>query len=584
MIRCIFALFFTILSIQNLSARNVQLDKMQAQCAATLDKFDYTTLTRQANAFLQKANDNGDRRYIAYAHFYKGAACLFTNRGDDAAIHLSEARRIGSELENDSIVALALNSIAIHEATTNNNMYLAQWYFAEALKHAKKSSYNRLESSIYGNLCTITQIQKDTTGIQYARECYNFAQQHNDPHLQFIGSLHLGDMHLLKDQPDSAQLFISQAISLAKKHDFKDIAIAYVSMAGILFEKEQYAEADHYADLAIEEAQKASNQMVLANAYDRKAYICHEKSLYLESNQWLQKELDCGESLELVKSQIYELMARNHMALGNKDEALRCMTRAKELADSTNASDREHMKRERDMSFSIIEQERQLDFNRQQLRNRSIIIGGLILLILLLIYILWVSYRNLRRRNELYKNIVRQHLEAIEREKLLKERIEAYEYSLARSQHHPSATTQQVLRDIPSPQQVATASSDEGSGQRTSARSLQLYQEACRLLEEQRLYANQNFTREELIEMLHTNHTYLANAISEHGGQNYAQWINSYRINEAIRILSDRSQIDYPLKQIAADLGFSSQSTFSKLFQTATGMSPSAYRKSLRDL
>lgn len=559
------------------SARNAELDKLQAQCGRTLDKFDYTTLTKQANTFLRKASDDGDRRYVAYAHFYMGAACLFTNRGDDAAMHLGEARRMGTDLGNDSIVALALNSIAIHEATANNNLYLAQWYFTEALKHAKKTHFNRLEGSVYGNLCTITQIQKDTTGIQYARECYEFGLQQKDPHLEFIGALHLSDMMILTEQLDSAHNYISRAIDIAKANDYKDIAIAYVTMANILYGKKRLEEADHYSQLAISSAQEASNKMVLANAYDQKAHICHERGEYDESNQWLQRELACGESLELVKSQIYELMARNYEAMGNKDEALRCMTRAKELADSTNASDREHMKRERDMSFSIIEQERQLDFNRQQLRNRSIIIGGLVVLILLLIFILWLSYRNLRRRNELYKNIVRQHLEAIEREKMLTARIEEF-VSNAEKKKEPSSSQDDVASNEPATDSETAVTKDADN------RSRQLYVEACRLMEEERLYADAGFTREELIERLHTNHTYLANAISENGGGNYAQWVNSYRINEAIHILSDRNKIDYPLKDIAADLGFSSQSTFSKLFQAATGMSPSSYRKSLRDL
>lgn len=60
---------------------------------------------------------------------------------------------------------------------------------------------------------------------------------------------------------------------------------------------------------------------------------------------------------------------------------------------------------------------------------------------------------------------------------------------------------------------------------------------------------------------------------------NYLQFVNSYRINEAIKILSNKDMVSYPLKQIWSDLGFSSPSTFFKLFQQAVGITPSTYRK-----
>ena len=55
--------------------------------------------------------------------------------------------------------------------------------------------------------------------------------------------------------------------------------------------------------------------------------------------------------------------------------------------------------------------------------------------------------------------------------------------------------------------------------------------------------------------------------------------VNSYRISEAVAILSDRSRLDYPLKQLWSDLGFSSSSTFYKLFQQSVGITPSVYRR-----
>lgn len=81
--------------------------------------------------------------------------------------------------------------------------------------------------------------------------------------------------------------------------------------------------------------------------------------------------------------------------------------------------------------------------------------------------------------------------------------------------------------------------------------------------------------------MLGTNRTYLSTVIHAKGGMSYQQFVNTYRINEAIEVLSDASQIDRPLKQLWSDLGFTSPSTFYKLFQQSVGITPLAFRKQI---
>lgn len=552
------------------ASQHERLDTLLQQCATTINHFDYTSLHKQSAQYLNQAKREGDKRHEAYAHFYLGAACLFTNRLDSALSELQEAREMGSKLKNDTIMSLALNSIGIHEATANNNLYLAQWYFTESLKHAKQCNYTKIEGSIYGNLCSIAQLQNDTTMIGYARECYEFGISQKDAHLEFVGALHLCDLSRLKGQLDSAMVYCHKAIEVSDKNGLNDNAIAYVSLSGIMFEKNHLDDADFYAKKAIELAEASSNKMVLTNAYSQMAKICNKQGRYQESNQWLERELSSGEALEMVKSEIYELMAHNYEALGDTNKALECLARAKELADSTNASDREHMKRERDMSLSIIEQQRELEFSQQQLQNRSIIIGGLVVLVLLLLYLMWVTIRNMRRRNELYQNIVRQHMDTIEREKELNERIGLLE-----------ATSKIDSLDDDNEQGIIDEDKQEEDRHAISARSALIYREVCRLMEQERIYTDPQLNRESLAQRVGTNKTYLTSIISEcSGGKNLSQFINHYRIQEAVRILSDREHIDYQLKQLCNDLGFGSMSTFYKLFQDNVGMSPSAYRKS----
>ncbi len=101
---------------------------------------------------------------------------------------------------------------------------------------------------------------------------------------------------------------------------------------------------------------------------------------------------------------------------------------------------------------------------------------------------------------------------------------------------------------------------------------------------DKKLYRNPLLTREDIINALETNSTYLTNCIKENSDMNYSQYINSFRIADAIGVLSDKDMLSSPIKDISEEVGFNSLTTFFKLFQQATGMSPAAYRKSLSSL
>ena len=161
-------------------------------------------------------------------------------------------------------------------------------------------------------------------------------------------------------------------------------------------------------------------------------------------------------------------------------------------------------------------------------------------------------------------------MESIEREKELNSRIKELE------------ATPSLHEEIKQPPIEDEGNDSEVSDISTpSEKSRRIYNEVCRLMEEERLYTDSQLNRESLAQMVGTNKSYLTNIISEcSGGMNLSQFINQYRLQEAIRTLSDKQHIDYPLKRLAADLGFGSISTFYKLFQDKVGMSPSAYRKS----
>ena len=98
-----------------------------------------------------------------------------------------------------------------------------------------------------------------------------------------------------------------------------------------------------------------------------------------------------------------------------------------------------------------------------------------------------------------------------------------------------------------------------------------------RLMRDEKAYKDPMISKENLADKLSTNRTYLSQAIKDTYGMNFTGYINSLRIHEAVRLLSDPT-IDIPLKALSSDLGFSSNTTFYSHFKNETGMTPSAYR------
>ncbi|MCB0287465.1 MAG: AraC family transcriptional regulator, partial [Calditrichaeota bacterium] len=64
-------------------------------------------------------------------------------------------------------------------------------------------------------------------------------------------------------------------------------------------------------------------------------------------------------------------------------------------------------------------------------------------------------------------------------------------------------------------------------------------------------------------------------------------FVNNFRVKEVQARMLDQENSDYTLLAIAMDAGFSSKSSFNRIFKKHTGLTPSQFladRKSLQDM
>lgn len=96
---------------------------------------------------------------------------------------------------------------------------------------------------------------------------------------------------------------------------------------------------------------------------------------------------------------------------------------------------------------------------------------------------------------------------------------------------------------------------------------------------ENKIYRDQGLTLEKLAKKIHSNRTYLSDAINSHYQKSFSQWLNEIRVFESKKRLASSDFDHYSIEGIAKDVGFASISAFNANFKKITGITPSYFRK-----
>lgn len=109
-----------------------------------------------------------------------------------------------------------------------------------------------------------------------------------------------------------------------------------------------------------------------------------------------------------------------------------------------------------------------------------------------------------------------------------------------------------------------------------------LFEKVKSLMSKDKIFRQKDLTLDSIAGMTGSNRTYVSKTINHYAGQSFPAFLNTYRIADAVRLISDLSQ-NIPLKQVADEVGFTSMSVFYSAFCKETGMPPGRYRKELQN-
>jgi len=98
-------------------------------------------------------------------------------------------------------------------------------------------------------------------------------------------------------------------------------------------------------------------------------------------------------------------------------------------------------------------------------------------------------------------------------------------------------------------------------------------------MDEEHAYKDSQLNLLRLAELIGVSTHHLSEALNQHQGKNFYQFINDYRVNYVREMLAQ--QPTAKILDLAMTAGFSSKSTFNAVFKQATGLSPTQYRQTL---
>ena len=533
-----------------------------------ISKGEYQETERVCQEILQNTVWGGQEWFYTYALIYQGQARIMLGKTQEGLQDLLGAKRLAEIQHNDSALCSVYNGLGLYEQNVTCDYYRSLNYYREGCDIAERCGHRLLYCLLVANIAEVLTLRNEEAGLEYAEKCYLLGRQNNDPYLIYCGAISMARNLCLNRKMEEAWRYTREADRLSKRYDFKNRSDIYNTYGEIALEAGDYMKAGLYYEQAIREHGFSQAAYVVSTyvGYGR-ALIAQKKYKSALEKLQIGKEISEKNITSLFRREVYLLLSACYDRLGEPKEALEYYKKYTAESFRLYNEDKERTEKELMVRYETEKRNKELaqkNMLLQKEQNRVMALVGITFVVLIVVLLFYINYR---RKNRLYKQIVRESVDWLAKERQFSKRI---------------AEQEKQLQEL-----IGKAGSVDGgrySGSSLNKDSQQeLFGRLERLMQNDQVYKNSLFTREKMAELLGTNRTYLSQTINEQTGLTFTHYMNKYRIEEARRILAD-PQDDTPIKAIAADLGFSSVTTFYTLFKAAVQMSPDQYRKHARSL
>lgn len=534
--------------MQEMKSRPNDLDLYKKLWSIYLYSGNFRQLIEITLPFYGNSLDEGTEKEIAYAANMLGQSYMALGMTDSMQYYFNISRNTAERIGDIWTLYSVYNGIGINSFHSGANYNETLSIFMKGLEYAEMLDGNgNPEDVILNNIANIYYLKDDTLGLQYALRVYNNSKANGDQYMLISGALTSAYMYYLLGDYDRAFTFVREAASMAEK--YHDVGAIYSTYGNILAAMGDYVQAETYFREAL---QNIDDTDIPATVYLSYGNFLVAQKRYREALSVFEQGLDPARDTKayIYRFKLYRGISEAYEGLGDDRNALKYHKTYHIAADSIYSIEREHSFNELMIKYEtekkqkkIKEREMELYKERRKLEV-TIILLGVIIGIAVVIYILY------NRKNRMYGEIVRQHHDYTEKMKRI---TSEYEKRLVEPEY----------KQLP-------GHNDE--------RDRELFARIETEMRFERAYADKQLTIEKLVEKVGSNRTYVSRIINEYSGMSFSNYINSFRIEEAVRILSDPKS-DVLLKSLADELGFNTPGTFYRSFHKAVGVPPSKYRQ-----
>ena len=466
--------------------------------------------------------------------------CLLTGLGDSAYSVMTDTRK---KIKNKDLKNLSrLNELEADYLLNYKRNYPA----AMDIYKQNLEIYSELEDVDNEMLCAdkiahLYLLKGDTSGHVYALRAIRLAGRTNSPYYKFGANLTLAQTFMKKKMFDSALAYSRQAIQIAERDSsmLPVIEAAYSITGDAYSSLGLYGKADSSYAKAFETLKYAFTPYVAVELYQSYGKYLFDTKRYSESNKIYKTGYDYSKSYDITRDDHHFLLgiSKTYTALGQKDSALKYYRLYHRTYDSLFGNYTEKEFNSLYSDYESLKLANTVQKKELQISNLYYIIGGTIIIFIMAILI--AVYSAYKKKDSMYGTIVEQYRKY-----------------------------QKKIEELNSKKQGHNAKSE-------------LFDNIERLMSEDKIYRNPELSLDMLAEMLKSNRTYVSVTINKFTSMSFFNYVNSWRIKEAVDILSDPKD-DTPLKSICDKVGYSSLTSFYRVFQKETGCTPSVYRKKIR--
>ena len=576
---------------------------------------DYSSLVQNIKPIFNKALDNGEDMTAVFAGTYMGQAYSMMFMPDSMDRYFDLIYDKARKLELNFPLMVINNQSGVSNLIYAMNYSEALYFFYEALKYCpEKDSRNRL--LILWNIINTyylredkESMQKDSEGIGYANEIYEYGVSHNDDYLHYMGCIACGYMYYLKGEYEKALEYVAETVTLEtyKSGINNSDALHGVILAAL----GRTAEAEPYYKMAIEKS--AKDHSTLIESYMSYGQFLYSQGRYDEAIENYLKGLEITEkhSLYFYGHKIYDALSAAYAATGNDSLSVRFMKNYRQITDSV-------FNVEKERSFGALRRNYELTKHENEVLSIEYSAKKKILTIISVTVIVVAAALGImlwqRKQKLMYKRLVKNYDQYIHTDEM-RRKISAMEHENAASQPRPpvhdapeienadpeavhagdrhecisnvgeGAAAQDTEKGMPA--MTGEARSEQENTDKTSQdpdkKLYAIFRLAEQKMGEGELFRDCNLSLENLADIVGTNRMYLSKAINIYAKTAFTNYVNSYRIRYAVKLLSDLTQ-DHPIKDVAFRAGYSNLQSFYKNFKKETGVPPLQYRIYLNEL